>query len=147
MKTLTFNIISSLLFGLEQGSLKDQFLASFQVMIEGLWSVAINVPFTSYSRSLRESAKMQEMLKKVIHKKKTELEQNEGSSDQDLITCLLSMLDENGKQLITVKEIIENSMLVMAAGHETSSTLITFIIRALANDSTVYEAVLQGMHR
>ena len=147
MKTLTFNIICSLLFGLEQGKVRDQFLASFQAMIEGVWSVPVNIPFTRYNRSLRESARIRDMLKEVVHKKKIELEKNEASPHQDLITCLLSMLDEDGKQVITEKEIIENAMLVMVAGHDTSSILITFIIRHLANDPTVHEAVLRGMHR
>ncbi|XP_061347414.1 cytochrome P450 716B1-like [Gastrolobium bilobum] len=142
-KTLTFNVICSLLFGLEQGKLRDQFLASFQTMIKGISSVPVNIPFTLYRRSLKESARMQMMLKEVVQKKKIELEQNEASPHQDLITSLLSMVDENNKQLITQREIIENSMLVMFAGHETSSVLITFIIRVLANDPTICETVLQ----
>ncbi|XP_061365241.1 beta-amyrin 28-monooxygenase-like [Gastrolobium bilobum] len=143
MKTLTFNIICSLMFGLEQGKHRDQFLASFQAMMEGLWSVPINIPFTRYSHSLRESARIQEMLKEVVQKKKIQLAQNEASPHQDLITSLLSMVDENDQQLITEREIIENAMLVMVAGHETSSILITFIVRLLAIDPTVCEAVLQ----
>lgn len=146
MKILTFNIISSLLFGLERGKQRDQLLTSFQAMIEGMWSVPVNVPFTRYNRSLRASARIQNMLKEVVHKKKSDLEQNEASSHQDLIACLLGMLDEDGKQVLTDKEIIHNVMLVMVAGHDTSSVLITFIIRLLANEPAIYAAVLQGMH-
>ncbi|KAK7320391.1 hypothetical protein VNO77_29820 [Canavalia gladiata] len=143
MKTLTFNIISSLLFGLEPGKQRDQFLDSFQTMIEGMWSVPVNVPFTRYNRSLRASARIQNMLKEIVHKRKIELEQNGVSTHQDLISCLLGMVDENDKQVITEKEIIHNAMLVMVAGHDTSSVLITFIIRLLANEPDIWAAVLQ----
>lgn len=146
MKTLTFNIICSLLFGLERGKVRDQFLASFQTMVEGMWSVPINVPFTRYNRSLKASARIQNMLKELLKKKKTELEQNMASSQQDLITCMLGMRNEEGKELITEKEIIDNAMLVMVAGHDTSSVLITFIVRLLANEPAIYAAVLQGTH-
>lgn len=142
MKTLTFNIICSLLFGLERGKQRDQFLALFQAMIEGMWSVPFNVPFTRYNRSLKASARIQNLVKEIVHKKKNELEQN-GTSHQDLITCLLGMHDEDDKQVITEKEIIHNITLVMVAGHDTSSVLITFIIRLLANEPAICAAVLQ----
>ncbi|XP_027333578.1 taxadiene 5-alpha hydroxylase-like [Abrus precatorius] len=143
MKTLTFNIICSLLFGLESGEQRDQLLPSFQAMIEGMWSVPVNVPFTRYNRSLRESARIQKMLKKIVHMKKMELEKNVASSHQDLISCMLSMVDEDDKQVITEKEIIHNVMLVMVAGYDTSSVLITFIIRLLSNEPSICAAVLQ----
>ncbi|ESW13891.1 hypothetical protein PHAVU_008G235000 [Phaseolus vulgaris] len=143
MKTLTFNIICSLLFGLERGKQRDQYLDPFQAMIEGMWSVPINVPFTRYNRSLRESARIQTMLKEIVHKKRIELEQNAASTRQDLISCLLGMVDEDGKQVMTEKEIFDNIKLVMVAGHDTSSVLITFIIRLLANEPDIYAAVLQ----
>lgn len=143
MKSLTFNIICSLLFGLERGKQRDQFLDSFQAMIAGIWSVPINLPFTRYNRSLRASARIQTMLKEILHKKKIELKQNGASARQDLISCLLGMVDEDGNQVMSEKEIIHNIMLVMVAGHDTSSVLITFIIRLLATEPAIYEAVLQ----
>lgn len=143
MKTLTFNIICSLLFGLERGARRDGFVASFQEMIEGMWSIPINFPFTRYNRSLRASARVQNMIKDLIREKRVELEQKGASTHQDLITCLLGIGNENNEELITEMEIVHNVMLVMVAGHDTSSVLITFIIRLLANEPAVYAAVLQ----
>ncbi|KAK7276814.1 hypothetical protein RIF29_17960 [Crotalaria pallida] len=143
MKTLTFNIICTLLFGLERGKQRDQFLEYFQAMIEGMWSVPVNVPFTRYNRSLKASKKIQNLLKEIVHKKKIELEQKGASPHQDLITCMLGMHDENGKQVITEKEIIHNARLVMVAGHDTSSVVLTFIIQLLANEPDILAAVLK----
>ncbi|XP_057441236.1 taxadiene 5-alpha hydroxylase-like [Lotus japonicus] len=143
MKKLTFNIICSLLFGIERGKQRNQFLTSFEALMEGMWSVPVNVPFTRYNRSLRESARIQNMLKEIVHMKKIEQEKNGASAHQDLISCLLGMYDEDGKQVITEKEIIQNCMLVMVAGHDTSSILITFIVRLLANEPDICAAVLQ----
>lgn len=142
MKTLTFNIICSLLFGLERGKQRDQFMNPFQSMIKGMWSVPINAPFTHYSRSLKASARIQNMLKEIVHQKKVEYEKNGANSHQDLISSLLSMV-EDGKQVLTENEIIHNAVLVMVAGHDTSSILITFIIRLLANEPAICAAVLQ----
>lgn len=144
MKTLTFNIICSLLFGLESGARRDQFICYFQQMIAGMWSIPINLPFTRFNGSLSASAKVRKMLKELIQEKRFELEQKGASSNQDLITCLLSVRGEDNEELISEDEIIHNVMLIMVAGHDTSSVLITFIVRLLANNPSIYEAVLKG---
>ncbi|KAI4308024.1 hypothetical protein L6164_031143 [Bauhinia variegata] len=143
MKTLTFNMICSLLFGLERGEERDKLLVCFQNMIEGMWSVPVNLPFTRYNRSLSASARIHNTLKDLLRQKKIELDQNTASPRQNLITSLLGMLNEDGTQVLTEKEIIDNITLVMIAGHDTSSVLITFIIRLLAKDPSVYASVLQ----
>ncbi|KAK4420767.1 cytochrome [Sesamum alatum] len=142
MKTLTFNIICSLLFGLERGARRAAFVEYFQQMIEGMWSIPINMPFTRFNRSLKASAKVRKMLQDLIYEKRTELEKG-ASSHQDLITCLLSIRGHDNNGLVSEDEIVHNVMLIMVAGHDTSSVLITFIIRLLANDKSILEAVLK----
>ena len=72
-KILAFDIIRSLLFGLEQGARKDRFVTCFQEMIEGVWSIPINLPFTRYNSSLKASAKVRNMVKELIREKRVEL--------------------------------------------------------------------------
>jgi cytochrome P450 len=147
MKTLTFDIICSLLFGLELGARKDKFVAGFQEMIEGIWSIPIDLPFTRYNQSLKARTRVQNMVKDLIHEKRMELEQKGASPRQDLISCMLSIRNENNEQVISDKEIVHNVILVMVAGYDTSSVLITFIMRLLANEPAVYAAMLQGIHK
>ncbi|KAL6205514.1 hypothetical protein ACLB2K_022772 [Fragaria x ananassa] len=143
MKNLTFNIICSLLFGLERGIRREQFVECFQTMIEGMWSVPVNFPFTRYNSSLKASKRVQNMLKELIHEKRIQLEQKKASPQQDLITCFLSIRNEEGEEELTELEMVHNVMVVMVAGHDTSSVLITFLLRLLANEPVVYAALLQ----
>ncbi|KAL1556014.1 cytochrome P450 716B1-like protein [Salvia divinorum] len=138
MKTLTFNIICSLLFGVERGSVRDTLELYFQEMIEGIWSLPLNLPFTRFNRSLKASAKVKKMLRHLISEKRAQLAAG-ASSHQDLITCLLT---SHGGQLASDDEIIHNVMLVMVAGHDTSTILITFMVRVLANHPEIHAAVL-----
>ncbi|KAL3508501.1 hypothetical protein ACH5RR_027902 [Cinchona calisaya] len=141
MKTLTFNIICSLIFGIEPGAERDQYVQNFQKMIEGMWSVPINIPFTRFNQGLKGSAMVQKLMKELLKEKR--LEQKEGAQSQkDLISFLLSIRGEGNGELKSEDEIIHNAMLVMVAGYDTGSVLITFIIRILANNRTVYGAVL-----
>ena len=86
------------------------------------------------------------MLKEIIKEKRKELEQEGASPRKDLITCMLSIRNEDGEEELTEKEIVHNSMAVMVAGYETSSVLITFIIRFLSMEPAIYAAVVQGIH-
>lgn len=142
MKGLTFDIICGLLFGLEQGTRREELVSRFQQMIAGIWSVPFNLPFTRYNHSLQASSEVQTKIKELIHEKRQELERG-ASPNQDLITRLLSIRDENNQQVLSEDEIVHNVMLVMVAGHDTSAILITFMVRLLANDPHIYAAVLQ----
>lgn len=142
MKTLTFNIICSLLFGIERGVGRDKYVEYFEQMIKGMWSIPVNLPFTRFNRSLKASAKTHQMLKELLREKRLELQKG-AAENQDLISRLLSIRGEDGQELMSEKEIIDNAVIVMVAGHDTSSILITFLIRLLATDQSVYEAVLK----
>ncbi|KAE8125586.1 hypothetical protein FH972_020369 [Carpinus fangiana] len=126
MKTLTFNIICSLIFGVERGA-----------------RIPVNLLFTRYNRGLKASATVQNMVKDLIREKRVEVEQKGASPYQDLITCLLSTRKDN-EEVLTEDEIVHNVMLIMVPGHDTSSVFMTFIMRLLANEPAVYAAVLQA---
>nr|GEU31631.1 cytochrome P450 716B1-like [Tanacetum cinerariifolium] len=74
IKTLTFNIICSLLFGIERGPKREKFLPLFQDMIEGILAIPINLPFTQFNRGIRARKKMVPMLMDLIHEKRDVLE-------------------------------------------------------------------------
>ncbi|GAV68637.1 p450 domain-containing protein [Cephalotus follicularis] len=142
MRRLTFDIICSLFCGFERGPKRDEFVDLFPKMVDGVWSVPINLPFTSYNRSLRATARMRKIVRNLIHEKRVQLE-NGASPHQDLITCLLSIRNDDNEELITEEEILQNVIFVMGAGYDTTSTLITFLVRLFANDPVVHASVLQ----
>ncbi|XP_047309708.1 beta-amyrin 28-monooxygenase-like [Impatiens glandulifera] len=136
MKNLTFNIICSLLFGLEHGSRREELLNCFQDLVAGLWSLPINLPFTQYRRSLKASLKITDLIKHVIREKKAKLAAAKGSTNEDIIASLISSKGSD-------EEIIHNMKLMLVAGHDTSAIVLSFIIRLLARDPVVYETLLQ----
>ncbi|KAL2472992.1 Cytochrome [Forsythia ovata] len=144
MKTLTFNIICTLLFGVERGARRDKLVRYFQEILEGLWSIPVNFPFTRFNRGLKASAKVQSILKNLVREKRDELKKA-ASSHQDLITSLLNIRGEDDRELVSEDEIVHNIMLIMVAGHDTSAVLISFIVRLLANDPAIYAAILKGI--
>ncbi|KAE8704357.1 Inositol-1,4,5-trisphosphate 5-phosphatase 4 isoform 1 [Hibiscus syriacus] len=106
----------------------------------------VNLPFTRYNRSLKSSARAQKLSKHLIDERREDLKQG-ASPRQDLITCLLSIHNEENEQVVSEKEIIHNVMLIMVAGYDTSFVLLTFLLRLFANDPAIYTAVLQDAYR
>ncbi|RWV96987.1 hypothetical protein GW17_00040255, partial [Ensete ventricosum] len=144
MKTLTFDIICSLIIGLEKGSLREALEEDFTDMLPGLWAVPVNLPFTKFHRSLRASQRARKVLASVIEKKKAMLKQGRCSRDEDLISYMLSLGGEDDARELTEEEILDNLMLVMFAGYDTSAALITFMIRHLAGDPVNHAIVIHG---
>ena len=144
IKRLTFDIISLLLFGLQRSPLQDELAGDFAQVMDGIWAVPVNLPFTAFSRSLRASARARRLIAGILRETRAKLERGEASRSSDLIACLLSLTDDSGARLLSEDEIVDNSMVALVAGHDTSSILMTFMVRHLANDPDTLAAMVQG---
>ena len=142
IKTLTFNVICSLLFGIERGPEREKLLPLFQDMIEGVLAIPINLPFTQFNRGIVVRKRLVPMLVDLIREKREALEK--GDSHKDLITSLISIRDDDSSTTMSDEEIIDNIIVVMVAGYDTTSVLVTFLVRLLANNTFVYSNILKG---
>ncbi|KAJ0450282.1 putative taxadiene 5-alpha-hydroxylase [Helianthus annuus] len=146
IKTLTFNIICSLLFGIERGPKREKFLPLFKDMMAGLLSIPITLPFTRYKRAITARKKLVPMLLHLIHEKRDGLMEKtqQGNPHKDLVTSMLSIRNDDGSTMMSEEEIIDNVIAVMMAGYDTTSILLTFLVRLLANDKSIYSNIVRG---
>ncbi|KAK1422608.1 hypothetical protein QVD17_17893 [Tagetes erecta] len=142
IKILTFNIICSLLFGIQRGPKREKMLPLFQDMIEGVLSIPINMPFTQFSRGIIARKKLAPMLLDLIREKREALEE-QGDTHKDLITSLLSIRDDESSTTMSEEEIIDNIIVLMIAGYDTTSVLLTFLVRLLATNKSIYSTIIQ----
>ncbi|KAK9064186.1 hypothetical protein SSX86_015566 [Deinandra increscens subsp. villosa] len=145
MKVLTFNIICSLLFGIERGPKREKMLPLFQDLIEGLLSIPINLPFTKFGRGIIAREKLVPMISQLIREKREALEEQnqQHNSHKDLITSLLSIHDNDSSTMMSEEEIIDNILALMVAGYDTTSVLLTFLVKLLANDKSIYSTIVR----
>ena len=145
MKTLTFNLICSLLFGIERGPKREKLLPLFQDMIESMLAVPVNLPFTQFNRGLKARKKLVPMLLDLLHEKRVaHQEQKRDNTSKDLFISLLSVRDDDSSAMMSDEEIIDNIIIVMVAGYDTTSILLTFLVRLLANNDAIYCNISRG---
>ena len=145
MKRLTLGIISALLFGLKAGDSRKALADELSRVLEGVLAIPVNLPFTAFGRSLRASRRARGLLEGITRDKKAKLGQGKASPNDDLITRLLSLRDDQGEQLLTDQDIVSTGLFAMFAGHDTTSVLMTFMLRQLANDKATLSAMVQGI--
>jgi cytochrome P450 len=144
MKRLTFDVVSELLLGLETGAVRDALVEDFRRMVEGVFAVPVDLPFTTFRRSLVASRRARLLLEGITRDKKAMLGLGKASPSSDLITRLLSLTDGHGEQLLTDEEIVDNGMFALVAGHDTTSMLMASMVRHLASDPATLAAMVQG---
>lgn len=115
-------------------------------MIEGVLAIPINLPFTQFNRGILARRKLVPIILDLIREKREALEEQKQHANphKDLITSLLSIRNDDGSTTMSDEEIIDNIILVMIAGYDTTSILLTFLVRLLANNESVYSTIVRG---
>jgi cytochrome P450 len=143
MKTLTFDVMSTVLFGLvgkekekDAAAVRRELSAEFQQLVQGIWAVPLNLPFTRFSRCLAASRRGRRAVAGVIEERRAKLQRGESSPADDIITHMLS-------KGLPDEEITDNVMFLMVAAHDTTAALITFLLRHLDANRDAYAKVVQ----
>ncbi|KAI3798267.1 hypothetical protein L1987_33538 [Smallanthus sonchifolius] len=114
----------------------------FNIFLKGIIELPINFPGTRFYSSKKAAAAISAELMTIIKARRVELEEGKASSSQDLLSHLLTCSDKNGKYF-TEKDIANNILLLLFAGHDTSTVSITLLIKSLGEHPDVYDKVLK----
>ncbi|KAF0905353.1 hypothetical protein E2562_003940 [Oryza meyeriana var. granulata] len=135
-KRLMFDIICSVIFGQEAGSVREALATDFQTLVKAALSIPLKVPFTRFSKGFNASKRIRKVLRGIARERETLLQQGHGASADDFFTYMLASRAE-GAHLLTVEDIVDNAIFLLIAGYETSSVLITFMLWHLDKEPEV----------
>ncbi|XP_027068261.1 beta-amyrin 6-beta-monooxygenase-like [Coffea arabica] len=136
-RKITLALACKLVLGLEPEQ-TQRFSDSFTVSLQGLFSLPINLPGTTYNRALKEIEKLkQEFLNIILKRKKMVLENGEKAGSDILSRTLL---DENA-HLLSDLEIALYLVSLMMPSYESTSAAITFVLKYLAELPHIYDMV------
>jgi cytochrome P450 len=119
-KQLTFDIASQLLVGASPGSEVAHLSQLFTTLTNGLFAInPLPLPITQYGRALAARDKLLQHITEIVH-------QRQQHPTNDALSLLVQARDEEGNGM-SLKELTAQAMLLLFAGHETTTSMLTWI--------------------
>lgn len=129
-KQLTFDIASELLLGTKTGTDSIRLSQLFTTLTDGLITInPLKLPFTQYGKAIAARNQILEHLTTVVRQRRE-------NPTKDALSLLIQARDEDGNSL-TEQELIAQSVLLLFAGHETTTSMLTWLCIELARHPEV----------
>jgi len=137
-KHLSFDIAARLLLGLDGQADRQQLFKQFQVFSHGLFTLlSWKVPGTAYGDAWYVGRRLRHMLRELIAARRA-------APGDDVLGLLISARDEQGTGF-SDDELIDELLVLLWAGHDTVTSLLTWTIYELLQHPDVYTCVLDEL--
>lgn len=135
MKQLTFDIASTLLLGSEPGAETAQLSKWFTALTNGLFAPPIRWGWLPFGKALQARDNLLHHIEQVVGER-------QANPTHDALGLLVQSEDEEGNRL-TLEEIKAQALLMLFAGHETTTSMLTSLVMSLAQHPDVWEKARQ----
>ena len=126
MRRVTFGVAAEALVGLQAGSAADRLRNLFYTLLYGEIAEGDEQAFMHYSQTQQE---MQQLLLQLIAERRQE-------PTDDILGLLVRATDEDGREF-TDLELLGQVQILLVAGHETTTTLSSWLLAVLAREPAV----------
>ncbi|MFK0735076.1 MAG: cytochrome P450 [Gloeotrichia echinulata GP01] len=135
-KQLTFDIASQLLLGTSPGSESLRLSKLFTTLTNGLFSIKpLPLAFTRFGKAIAARNQILDHLTQVVR-------QRQQNPARDALSLLIQAKDEDGNSL-SETEIIAQAVLLLFAGHETTTSMLTWLCVELARHPEIMQSARQ----
>ncbi|CAK7344799.1 unnamed protein product [Dovyalis caffra] len=143
-KKYTFALACRLFMRISDPKHVTKLANQFTLVTDGLVSVPINFPGTTYNRAISGGKMIREELLAIMKQREAELisKKEDDLKVKDLLTRMLITSDDNGKNM-NHKEIANQIIGILVASHDTTSSSITMVMYYLAEHPRIYQKVLK----
>ncbi|XP_010439733.1 PREDICTED: abscisic acid 8'-hydroxylase 1-like [Camelina sativa] len=133
MKTYTFNVALLSIFGKDEVLYREDLKRCYYILEKGYNSMPVNLPGTLFNKSMKARKELSQILARIL----SERRQN-GSSQNDLLGSFMG-----DKEELTDEQIADNIIGVIFAARDTTASVMTWILKYLAENPNVLEAVTE----
>uniref|UniRef100_A0A1J3DIN8 (+)-abscisic acid 8'-hydroxylase n=2 Tax=Noccaea caerulescens TaxID=107243 RepID=A0A1J3DIN8_NOCCA len=133
MKTYTFNVALLSIFGKDEVLYREDLKRCYYILEKGYNSMPINLPGTLFHKAMKARKELSQILARIL----SERRQN-GSSHNDLLGSFMG-----DKEELTDEQIADNIIGVIFAARDTTASVMTWILKYLAENPNVLEAVTE----
>ncbi|MGE5659794.1 MAG: cytochrome P450 [Actinomycetota bacterium] len=134
LRKYTFDIAGKLFVGLDSSS-QTRLSHEFEVWSQGLFSIALNVPWTQFGRAWRSRKLLLAEIEAIVRQR-----QQQPDPGSDALGLMIQARDEEGNGL-SLEELKDQVLLLLFAGHETLTSAIASFCLQLAQHPQVLAKV------
>jgi retinoid hydroxylase len=134
LRSYTLDVAGKLLVGIENVS-QRALGHNFEIYSEGLFSIALDVPWTQFGKAKKARKLLLAELENIIRDR-----QQGTPSSNDALSLLISARDDDGNSL-SLDELKDQVLLLLFAGHETLTSAIASFCLLLAQNPDVMAKV------
>eukprot|EP00253_Pinus_taeda_P035203 PITA_35203 len=142
LKRYTFSLACDLFATINNPDEQAKLWQHFRVLVKGVLQIPIDLPGTRYNKAKHAANAIRQQLNGILNDRRIALEVGKASPEQDLLSFLISNVDEHGEPL-TDNEIKDNILDLLYAAHDTSSSTLTALLKFLAENPQCYDEVLR----
>ena len=136
MRRFAFTVIATTVLGLEATN-RDALYADFEIWTRALFSIPLALPGTPFAKALAARKRLLDRLKIVL--------QSNSSHQQGGLDLLSGGLDEAGLPLDD-DDLVEQLLLLLFAGYETTASSLSCLFRALLLNTEVEHWLMQDLN-
>ncbi|KAL9270329.1 Abscisic acid 8'-hydroxylase CYP707A2-like protein [Drosera capensis] len=136
MKTYAFNVALISILGEEAAEYREDLKRCYYELEKGYNSMPINLPGTLFHGSMKARKEIALIISRIIAKRRTQVNEERGGKD------LLALFMED-KEGLSDDQIADNIIGVMFAARDTTASVVTWILKYLAENPAVLEAVTE----
>ena len=136
MRRFAFTVIATTVLGLEATN-RDALFADFEIWTRALFSIPLALPGTPFAKALAARKRLLDRLKIVL--------QSNSSHQQGGLDLLSGGLDEAGRPLDD-DDLVEQLLLLLFAGYETTASSLSCLFRALLLNPEVEHWLMQDLN-
>lgn len=133
MKTYAFNVALLSIFGKDEVLYREDLKRCYYILEKGYNSMPINVPGTLFHKAMKARKELAQILAKILS-----LRRQTNQNHSDLLGSFMG--DSEG---LTDEQIADNIIGVIFAARDTTASIMTWILKYLAENPSVLQAVTE----
>jgi cytochrome P450 len=144
IKQFAFALAADLFFSITEGPQFRSLARDLFTLSQGIAQPPLDFPGTSYHNAMLSRSRILCTLDTVICQRRKDMEEGKVSSQHDLLSVMISTLDQDKDQLATNEYIKDNILNFLFAGHDTSVSTLAGVLKYLFLNPQCLEQVIKG---
>ncbi|RZC91704.1 hypothetical protein C5167_027763 [Papaver somniferum] len=115
----------------------------FVVVLNGILSIPIDLPGTPFNLAVKASILIKKQITTMIKERKLRLLSHENTSKRDLLSLMIMFSEEDSGKFMEENFIADMIMGLIIAGHDSTTSVMTMVMKYLVDFPNVYDQVLK----